>query len=188
MQKLFTLIASFVMLLALVTGCTKQDNTNECNGDIYNSKFLQIIRTSTYDDVKALFGWEGDNYRVDSISGKKTLYYRWYTCSTPKFFIECQFTNGQLILVNKTINNGTCGDNITVTAYNYLRDNMATMNYNQVKTYLNNAGDNFRNSYNIYNSNEVHFYRFYKCSDPSKFIEVWFGTTGFAFDIRKNFQ
>lgn len=182
MQKFLSLLVGGMMVLAFNGGCTKQDNTNECNEDIYNSKFELIVQSSTYNDVKTLIGWDGDLYRVDSTTGKKTEYYRWYTCSNTRFYIECRFTNGVLVLSNKTINNGSCADDISNETFDLVEDGMT---YNQVKTILNNAGDHFRSSFSA--TTAVIFYRFYRCGDPAKYIEVWFNN-GVAVVRQKNFQ
>lgn len=169
----------FTLLLFLIAGCNKQSPTQtgenngseECNSPTYNDSFKKITVNTTLAQLNELFGSAGDNFRND-VSGSTTInYYKWYPCSNKgAFFVECRFMGGQLILSNKSISDNSCSNNVSSTSFSSIT---LGMTYGQVKSIMNEDGDLYRTDYNYPAASiQILYYRFYDCSNASKYIEV----------------
>ena len=161
-------------------------NTNSsCNSTDFNNKFAQINGTLNYNQIRSIFGTDGDNFRNDQSGTSIIRYYKWYPCSDHYYYVQCWLKDDKLILADKTFMNNSCSNNISNQSFSQLSNGMT---YNQVKTILNDDGDNFRNDYQDLTTTEtVKMYKFYDCNDKTKNIMVWFYTGTGAGLINKNF-
>jgi hypothetical protein len=183
MKKIILLISFTSLLLS----CSNNSNNNtsntvnpSCQSQDFITKFNNIPNNASYNDVKAVFGSDGDNY-----SNSNTNNYKWYPCSDHNYYVDFWFQNNSLmILKNRTISDfSICSNNISITSFSSLT---VGMTYNQVSSILNCQGDNFR----IDNPTTANtkYYRFYNCNDTSKYIEAWFsGVNSTCLSISKNF-
>jgi len=171
---------------ASINNTANNSSNDSCNSPIYNSNFVKINRNSTYANIKALFGIDGDNYRNDFNVTDTIKYYKWYPCSNHLlYFVDCWFENGNLILAEKTIEDNSCSGNISSQSFATLSNGMT---YQQSISILNDKGDNFRNDYknNSDSTQDIHYYRFYNCSNNENYIEMWFQNNS-AILITKSF-
>ena len=164
-----------ILLLSVITlsySCSSDINSNinsidpACQSQDFITKFNNIPSNATYNDVKTVFGSDGDNYL-----NSNTNNYRWYPCSDQNYYVDFWFQNNSLIIhKNRTISDfSICSNNISTSSFSSLT---VGMSYNQVTSILNCPGDNFRTD-NPTSAN-TRYFRFYSCSDNSKYIEVWF--------------
>jgi hypothetical protein len=168
MHKFFATIFVSAIMIFGATSCTKQDYT-DCNSPTFNASFKNINRNSTYAQVKALFGTDGDNYKTVVEGTKKTKYYRWYPCSDRAYYVECRFENDVLVLSQKSIKQVDCSDLVDAATFATIDSNMS---YSQIKAIMGAEADNYRN---IYQPNDTFkFYRFYSCADSRRYFEIMF--------------
>ena len=188
MKKLILLITVFALLYSCSSDSANSNSIDStCQSQDFISKFNSIPNNASYNDIKALFGGvEGDNYRNDQYGTNSVLkFYKWYPCSDHSYFVECWIIdNIQLHLKVRTIYDySVCSNSISATSFSSITNGMT---YNQVKTILNSNGDNYRVDNPESSASIIKFYKFYNCSDTSKYIEVWFRNDS-AILITKNF-
>jgi hypothetical protein len=171
MKKLVLLLIFTSLLHSCSSDSNNSSNGNNstnstCQSQDFITKFNNIPSNATYNDVKTVFGSDGDNYL-----NSNTKNYRWYPCSDQNYYVDFWFQNNSLmILKNRTISDfSICSNNISTTSFSSLT---VGMSYSQVTSILNCPGDNFRTD-NPTSAN-TRYFRFYSCSDNSKYIEVWF--------------
>jgi hypothetical protein len=178
MKKLILLLTFYSLLISCNSDSNNSNNNNSvdqaCQSQDFVTKFNSIPNNASYNDIKTIFGGvDGDNYRNDGSGPNSVLkYYKWYPCSDHTYYVDCLIVdNTQLRTKIRTIYNfSVCSNNISSTSFSSLRNGMT---YNQVKTILNCNGDNYRVDYSG-GSQSSKYYRFYNCSDTSKYIDVWF--------------
>lgn len=185
MKKIILLLAFASLLFSCSSDSNNSNNNNNsidlvCQSQDFITKFNNIPNNATYNDVKTVFGSDGDNY-LNANSNN----YRWYPCSDHSYYVDFWFQNNSLMVhKNRTIYNfSICSNNISINSFSSLT---VGMSYNQVSSILNSPGDNFRTD-NPTTAN-TRYFRFYNCNDTSKYIEAWFsGINSTSYFISKNF-
>ena len=178
-----TLLLTVVIFIAI--SCSNNSNSNSsniiyptCQSQDFITKFNSIPNSASYNDVKAVFGNNGDNYLNST-----TINYKWYPCSDHNYYVDFWFQNNSVMIhKQRTISDFTlCSNNISASSFSSL---IVGMTYSQVSSLLNCQGDNFRVD-NPTTAN-TKYYRFYNCLDNSKYIEAWFSNDS-SILITKNF-
>ncbi len=181
-----------IVLLLLLSSCFKTKSVPPVNKYLcnyspeYNAKFNQIVRSSTYPQVVSLFGVNGDNWMNNSGAWAGVLinYYKWYPCLDHEYYVECLFraVDGSLLSVDKAMANNSCGDSITVQSFAELKNGMT---YENIVSILKDSGDRYRSDYPD-SINRSDYYRFYNCSDKTKYFEIMFSDDS-AISLGRNF-
>ena len=157
---------SFTDKIVVLTNYTVMIRVFVPNCDLkpINEKFSSINPSSSLEDINALFGFEGDNYRND---GNGISYYRWGFCENQMTFVDCWFMDKEIFLSAKTFDDKSCTNRINDENYKKIKPGLS---YSEVCKILNTKGDKHRSDY----KSKIDYYKWYDCNDTDKFFDVWF--------------